>query len=203
MAARGYTTATLVAKELGRDLTAPQLDQCADLIEQAEAWIDHESGRAWMVASPTTDELITVTGPVVYLGNRPVSAISSVKVRPMAVGGADTTLVAGTDYELVDGQNGILLLSGFLGPGGDIIQGTLASNSYLKVSYTSATPVPGDIQRGATLLVAHWMLPRLEPDRQGVDSYSIGGELQVKVSKADIPDEVLRLIHGHESMAFA
>jgi hypothetical protein len=203
MVAKGYTTATLVAKELGRDLTAPQLDECQDLVEQAEAWIDRAAGDAWMVSSPTVNELHTVTGPVVYLRNRPVSAITSLSVRPFTVGSVSTALVQGTGYELLDPAAGLVSLL----PSWDALAVGYGRAGYLgyllTVSYTTATPAPGDIQRAATLLVAHWMLPRLEPDRQGVDSYSIGGELTVRPSKQDIPDEVLRLVGARERVLFA
>lgn len=206
---KGYTTATLVAQELGVDLTAPQLDQCADMIAEAEAWIDVETGRAWAVASPTTNELHTLTGRVVYLKNRPTVSISSVLVRPAYVGASNTTLAAGTDYELVDGPNGVLLMSGFLPlsgypwTSGDVAMGLSNRGSLLSVSYVSSTPVPGDIQRATTMLTAHWMLPRLYPERQGVSSFNLNQIVQTTMRGEDIPDEVMRLIRGRESVMFA
>lgn len=203
MAAKGYSTATLVAQELGVDLTGPQLDQCADLISEAEGWIDQETGRSWLATSPTTSELHTISGPFVYLTNRPVSAITTVQVRPFGVGATWNTLVAGTDFELLDAANGILsILPAYDAlvtlPGSGGMSGWLS-----RTTYTSTTPVPLHIQRATTLLVAHWMLPRLNPDRQGVESYSVGGELQVKVRADDIPPEVLRIVHGAEKMLLA
>jgi hypothetical protein len=202
MVVKGYTTATLVAKELGRDLTAPQLDECADLISQAEDWIDNQTGRSWLVTS-VSNELHTVTGPFLYLNTRPVAAISSLTVRPYTVAAAETVLGSGTGYELIDPQTGLVSLA----PSWDVAVVGYGRSSYigwlLKASYTATVPLPGDVQRGATLLVAHWMLPRLDPDRAGVDSYSIGGELMVKLRKDDIPDEVMRLINGREAIIFA
>jgi hypothetical protein len=203
MVAKGYTSALLVAQELGIDLTGPQLDQCADLVAEAEAFIDHETGRAWSATSPTVDELHTLTGPLVYLVNRPVVSVTAVKSRPIYVGGTDTTLTAGVAYELVDATNGILLVNSYANSTGDVVTGSLSHGSLLKVSYTSSTPVPGDIQRAATLLVAHTMLPRLNPDRHGVESYNVGGELQVKLRADDVPPEVLRIIRAREAVIFA
>lgn len=207
MAAKGYTTAQLVAQELGRDLTAPQLDQCADLIGEAEAWIDHETGRAWAVTSPIVDELHSVTSPVVYLVNRPVLAVTSVTARSLAIGSTYTTLAAGSGYELIDPTNGILLLSG-VDPATDIVINSSGTfyGALVKVSYTASTPVPGDIQRAATLLVAHWMMARLEPDRLGLKAYSVGQELSVTLQDAatiGVPPDVLRIVRSREAVIFA
>jgi hypothetical protein len=207
--AKGYTSAQLVAQELGLDLTAPQLDQCADLVAQVEDWIDNETGRSWSVTSPTIDELHPITmSPLVYLFNKPVLAVTSVKARVVLVGGQDVTLSSATDYELIDPVHGILLVNGFLGATGDIVTspvlpGALLPNSLLKVTYTSATPPPGDIQRVATLMVAHSMSARLNPDRHGIESYSVGGDLQVKLRTDDLPAEVLRILRSREAVIFA
>jgi hypothetical protein len=208
MAAKGYTSATLVTKELGRDLTAPQLDECADLIGQAEDWIDVQTGRAWLVASPITDELHNMYSRIVYLKNRPVISITSVTSRLLLVGAQDTVLTEGDEYELIDGPNGVLLVSAFAGasattffPSDHIPRGSL-----LKVSYTTSVPAPGDIQRAATLLVAHWMLPRLNGDTREVTSYSVGSSgdtFNVTFDKTDVPAEVMRLIHAREAILFA
>lgn len=195
MAVKGYSSVGLVAEELGVSLSAEQQAQCTGLLEEAEAWIDHETGTAWLVTSPTTDELhvYDANSRVVVLEHKPVSAITGVKARTYAVDDADETLTADTHYELLDAANGVLLLDG-------VNHGAL-----LKVTYThTSMPVPFDIRRAATLLAAHWMTPRLNPDRAGLKSYSVGGELRVDMhDKQDIPDEVLRIIHGREQVIFA
>lgn len=207
---KGYTTVSLVVAELGQDLTAPQLDQCADLIGEAESWIDQATGRVWLATSPTT-EFHSVLGPVVYLRNRPVVAVTSVTRRPLSPGATVTTLVANTQYELIDAANGILLLSGY--PYNDVVINTETTSSYgylVTVTYTSTTPVPADIQRAATLLVADWMQPRRTPDRQGLDGYTVGDDLTVKFSKPGsangvrgAPAEVMRILEAHETVVFA
>jgi hypothetical protein len=205
--AKGYTTATLVAKELGRDLTAPQLDECADAISQAEDWIDLQTGRAWLVVTPITDELHTLEGNVVYLYNRPVTSVTSVTVRFPLVGAAETTLIAGEDYELIDGPHGVILVSGVARAKGTFFQSDLIPRgTLLKVTYATATPVPGDIQRAATLLVAHWMLPRLNGDMREVKTYSVGSggdTFATTFDTAGVPDEIMRLVRARERVAFA
>jgi hypothetical protein len=205
--AKGYTTATLVAKELGRDLTAPQLDECADAIGQAEDWIDLQTGRAWLVTSPITDELHTLDGNVVYLLNRPVTSVTTVTVRLPLVGATESALVAGEDYELIDGPHGVLLVSGAARAKGSFFPSDfIPRGTLLKTTYTVSTPVPGDIQRAATLLVAHWMLPRLNGDVRGVQSYSVGSSgdtFNVTFNKQDVPDEVTQLIRAREAILFA
>lgn len=187
MAAKGYTTTDLVAAELGRTLTAPQLAQCATLIEQAEAWIDHVTGGTWLLASTVTDELHYLTGQVVYLHRWPVAAIASLTVRQD--GAQETDLVVGDDYDILDGAHGMVMVRGFG-------RGTL-----LKVSYTTDSVVlPGDLARAATMLVAHWMLRSLDPDRQGLESYSVGSDLSVKFrtdSNGGVPDDLLAMVRSH------
>lgn len=190
MTSKGYTTSALVADELGRVLTAPQLVQCDTLIEQAEAWIDHETGGAWLAEPTVTDELHHLTSSVVYLDNWPVAAITSIVVRPQYVGAPETVLTEGTDYELVDAGHGLLLVRGF------------GTGWLLKASYTtSSVALPGDLARAATMLVAHWMLPRLDDvNRNGIESYSVGADLSVKfrTDGESIPDDVVGLVGHHK-----
>jgi hypothetical protein len=207
MAAKGYTTATLVAQEMGRDLTAPQLDQCADLIEAAEAFIDQQTGRSWLATSPTTAELHQPDGPVVYLKHRPVAAISSVSVRPLVVGGTDTVLVANTDYELIDATNGVLLINSLLGVTGDIVRSTLARGSLLKVTYTTVTPVPANVQRLTTELVANWLTRRIGGSNMaGVKSFKMP-DFSIDYTDAgssfSVPDDLMRRINALERVMFA
>lgn len=210
MVAKGYSSATLVAQEMAVDLTAPQLDQCADMLEAAEAWIDRQTGRAWAVTSPVVSELHSVYGPAVYLVNKPVTAVSAVTIRSASVGASPTTLTAGTDYELIDATNGVLLLSGYGTPRDVVIntEHTGYDGYLLFVSYTTTTPAPADIQRASTLLAAEWMLARLNPDYQGVESYRIAGsgdEFQVKMASTALEptgrmSEVLRIVRAREAL---
>lgn len=196
MVARGYTTKELVAAELGVTLTSAQNTQCDGLIAEAEDWIDQESGRVWISASPITAEVVTVpTDGVVYLRNRPVTAISAVTVRPPLINSTVTTLVDDSTFELMQAAEGILVIS-------SAYAGYLATISYTHTNNAGA--LPGSIQRAATLLVAHWMEPRLHPERSGLDSLSINaGELSLKMAKRDIPAEVLRLVHQRDGIVFA
>lgn len=205
MVAKGYTTSDLVMEELGRDLSGLQLDQAARLIEEAEDIADRETGRSWLAASPTTGELHMVTGRLVYLKNKPVTAITSITRRTLNVGASVATMVAGTDYELIDPANGIVLLSGY--PWADAVINTTMTDygMLLSVTYTSATPVPAGIRRIVTQLVAHWMAKRLSSANQGVRSYSVGGgDLTVTFAdRKDVPDEILKALRSYRVMAFA
>lgn len=206
MTARGYTTVELVVNEMGVELTAPQLDQIADMIADAESWIDVQTGRAWIVTSPTTGELHTIDqSRLVYLNNRPVTAVSSVVARGTYVGATNRTLVANTDYELIDAAHGILMVND-PASGYDIITDRVWSDTLLTVAYTSSTPVPADIQRAATLLVSAWMLARTLTDYRGLKSYSVGSELSVTLadgSQGAVPGDVMQIIRAREAMIFA
>lgn len=196
MAARGYTTKALVAAELGVTFTNDQQTQCDALIEEVESYIDRITARSWIVASPATETLAVSDDGVVYLSNRPVAAITSVAVRSATIGATSTTLTAGSEYELLDATNGILLV----GAGGQ----SLATVVYTHTN--AAAALPKDIQRAATMLAAAWMSPRLHPERDGLDALSVfSGEVSMKMSAREsaAPPEVLALLKARTRMVFA
>jgi hypothetical protein len=208
VAARGYTDRDRVAAELGRTLTPDQAVQCDDLIEEVEAYVDNETGRAWLVPSPVAAEQHVPVGPFVYLHNTPVSSVTAVTIRSSAVGAAETALVAGTGYELVDPATGLLSLSSY--PLSDpVVNGpAFVPGAIVKVSYTFATPVPADIRRAATLLAAHWLTPRLEPGLGPYESVSVGqGDLSVKYrdlrAAPAVPSAVDAILANYRRVVFA
>jgi hypothetical protein len=192
-AAKGYTSRERVARYLGRTLTTEQMDQADALIASAEAWIDRRTHRAWLVASPIVDELHQLDGAVLYLKQRPVTSVSSVKVRSASVGATETALVAGTDYELLDPVNGVLSL------GSSTYLGYLAKVSYVH----SGPPVPEDIALAATMLVATFLQPALDGVGANVQSYRVGGELQVTFTEDDLPKAVKGLVNPYRRLVFA
>jgi hypothetical protein len=177
-----------VADELGMVLTGMQEVQVDGLIEEAEAAIDHLAADRWLETSPVTFEPHTPTGPYVELLNRPVTAVTAVRARALSVGVTPATLVAGDDYELIDAARGTLLIPGRVG-------------QWVEVSYTFAAPVPTDIRRATTLLVAAWMLPRLLQlaTPTGIDTVTVA-DVTVKyqagkgADAGGIPDRVRDLV---------
>lgn len=209
MAAKGYTTAQLVAEELGLQLTAPQLDQCADLIEAAEIEVDRETGRSWLATSPVVGELHTVIGRHVYLNHRPVTAVTSVTVRSLSVGSQPQALAAGTGYELIDATNGIILLQGYGYPA-DIVINT-DSGGYdgylLTVSYTYSAVMDPAIRKITTELVAYWMGGRAGgSDTAGIKRYSLP-DLTVEYADSgsgnEVPPDLRRRLRAFEKVLFA
>lgn len=193
MSAKGYTSRLRVQSYLGRTLTADQLDQADALIAAAEAWIDRRTHRSWLVASPVTDELHTVTGGVVYLQQRPVTSITSVTVRSLAVSATETSLVDGSDYELIDPTNGGLSLGG-----------SAYLDSLAKVSYVHTGPaVPEDIALATTMMVAAWLQPTLDGVGSNIKSYQVGGELQVSFTDDDLLKSVKGLVDPCRMLVFA
>lgn len=209
---KGYTTRALVADELGRVLTVAQQTQCDGLIGEAEAYVDRVTGKAWLTTSPVADELHTLTSPLVYLDKTPVASVTAVATRSPAIGATWTALVAGSGYELLDPATGALAVGVY--PGHDVVINTTtagAEGALLRVSYThtSPLPVPGDIQRATTLLVAAWLLPRLDPSRAGVESVSVGqGDIAVRYRddqdpQRPVPPLVDRILAGYRGVVFA
>lgn len=209
--ARGYTTATLVAQELGTDLTAPQLDQCADLIAAAETEVDRETGRSWLTSSPISNELHTVYGPVVYLEHRPVLTVTSVTMRPTVVGADPVVLDVDIDYELIDAANGILLLSGYGYPVDVVINTEYTEHSgwLIEVDYThSLTTIEPAIQKITTELVASWMRGRTSADLTGVKSFDVPDLLSVTyrddaTSSTTVPADIQRRLRLFEKVLMA
>lgn len=209
MSPRGYTSALLVAREMATDLTAEQLDQCANLIEAAELEVDRETGRSWLTTSPVTNELHTIEGRHVYLNHRPVTAVTAVSARPLSVGGAATTLTAGVGYELIDAANGILLLSGYGYPT-DVVINTEYDGYHgylLSVTYTYSAVMDPAIQKLTTELVATWMRGRTSGgDFAGVESIKLP-DFAITYSDAaaglEVPPDLRRRLRMFEKVLFA
>lgn len=166
-----YTTPAKVAALLGLTLTSGQQDLVTSDLEPAmRAYIDRYTGRSWGVTSPVSGEAHTVYGGVVYLNQKPVSAVSAVAYRSQYIGASAITLVAADTYELIDAARGRLLVSA---PDGSLVT----------VSYThGATAVPADIQHAATLLVAANLhdATLADPQLRGVKTYQAGqGDIRI------------------------
>jgi hypothetical protein len=187
---KGYTTRQMVGDELGLVLTGVQEVQVDLLITQAEDALDDLAADRWGETSPVTLEPHTPTGRYVELLNRPVTAVSLVRVRPRSVGATPVTLVAGTNYELLDAARGTLLVPGYTG-------------QWLEVSYTFNAPVPAAIQRAATILVAEWFRPRLLGSTGQITDTVTVGDVSIKYAAAQastssasagVPQRVLDLV---------
>lgn len=183
-----YTDATKIAAYLGVTLSAGQQTQAVVVAQAASDWIDAYKGQSWQQASPVTDELHTMTRDRVYLNNRPVAAISSVKTRAAAFVGFGWTTLDASQYELLDAANGVLLIEGW----------SASSDALVEVSYThTATTPPSTIALAATIIAASWLSTALHPESAGVSQIAVGqNDISVKYadSKNDVPSEALTLL---------
>lgn len=190
-----YTTAAQIAAYLGLTLTAAQQTQAGVLADAATAWIDRYTGRSWQIASPVTDEMHQLVGNTVYLDQRPVTAVSAVKTRSRYADAPLTTLDA-SQYELLDADNGVLLILGWAGSG-----------SLALVTYThTATAAPADVQLAASMIAASWLSQALRPNTQGIDQLSVGqNDVTVKFSssRSDVPAEALALLMAYRQIVIA
>jgi len=208
---KGYTTNELVAEEMGEAWTDDLTFQCQTIIAEVEAYIDRYTGNSWLIPSAVTNELhnrITNTQYVryLYLDHSPVTAITSMSIRYAAPGAPSTTLAPGTDYELMDPRNGIVLLNAGY-PWHDVIINTTTLSGYIiVVSYTTSTPVPADIEHAATALTSDWLWGRLHGDRRGLKSSSVstsGDQFSVAFTNDNVSSEVRRILNQHRRIAFA
>jgi hypothetical protein len=166
-----YTTHAKVAAYLGMTLSAGQQTLITNDLEPAmRLYIDRYTGRSWETSSPVTAELHTVYGGVVYLKQRPVTAITAASYRSQSIGSESTALTSGSTYELLDATNGTMLAY-------------VPDGSLVSVSYThSGTAVPADIAHAATLLVSANLYDALlsAPELRGLKQYSVGsGDLSL------------------------
>lgn len=188
-----YTDATKIAAYLGVTLTADQITQAGVVAQAATDWIDGYVGRSWQGSSPVTDELHSIVGDELWLDNRPVTAITSVKTRQPVIGASYTTLGSG-DYELVDAEWGRLRLVGW----GDY---------EAAVSYThTATTAPSDVALAATMIASAWLSQTLRPSTQGVESIAVGqNDVNVKFSSSrdDVPSAALSILARYRSIVIA
>lgn len=189
-----YTDATKIAAFLGVTLTASQITQAGVLAQAASDWIDKYLGKSWQIASPATDELHTLYGDTVYLNNRPVASITTVKTRDSYADAPLTTLDA-SQWELFDAANGWVRILGWAGTG------SLALVSY---AYTLALPTP--VGLAATMIAASWLGPTMVGLPSGLDAISLGqNDINVKFgsSARDVPPEALTLLSGYRSIVIA
>lgn len=181
-----YTDAARISAYLGVTLTGAQQTQAGLAAQAASDWIDLFKARSWQAPSPVTDELHTVVNDRVYLNSRPVTAVSSVKLRGIYADAAETVLTAG-QFELLDAANGVLLLQGW-----SVWGGVLAL-----VSYTHTTTPPPMIAFAATMIAASLLGPTIRPNTSGLESVSVGqNDVAVKfsVDYGSVPSEALALL---------
>lgn len=190
-----YTDATAIAGYLGLTLTSPQQTQATTLAAAATAWIDRYTGRSWQASSPITDELHELVGDTVYLTNRPVTAVTSVKTRERYADAGTTTLDA-SQWELLDATNGVLLILGWAGAG-----------RLALVTYThSVSAAPDDVELAATMIAAAWLSQALRPSTEGVEQISVGqNDISVKfaATRGDVPPSALSILNGYRRVVIA
>lgn len=184
-----YTDAAKIANYLGVALTSAQQNQAGIAAQAASDWIDSFKGKSWQAATPVTDELHTLVGDRVYLNNRPVASISSVKTRAAAFVGFSWTTLDASQYELLDAANGVLAIGGW----------SSSSEALVQVSYThtAGSNVPSQIAFAATIIAASLLGPTLRPNTAGLESVSVGqGDVQVKfsVDYGAVPSEAMALL---------
>lgn len=175
MAAKGYCTAALVAAFLGKTFTTDQTTQANSLIERAEAYIDNQTGRAWLVGAQSDEAHFLGQSPWVFLRYIPVQSISAVTGRA-APGGDEIALTLNQHYEVRDLETGLIRLMG-------------CGYERILVDYTPVNSVPADLVQAAIELVANWLQPSLQPGTYGLESYSLP-DLTVRFSRAHVQEVV-------------
>lgn len=192
-----YTDAAKIANYLGLTLTAPQIVQAGITAQAASDRIDQYTGQSWQAVSPVTDELHTMVRDRVYLNRRPIATVTSVKTRAAAFVGFGWTTLDSSQYELLNAQNGVLLIAGW----------SASSDALVQVSYThTATVPPPVIALAATMIAAAWLHATVNAGTAGVSSISVGqNDVAIKYADnaRDVPPEALSLLAGFRTVVIA
>ena len=190
-----YTDAQKIANYLGATLTGAQQTQAGVMADAATAWIDRYLGLSWQATSPVTDEMHPLVGDTVYLTNRPVAAVSSVKTRA-AYADAPTTTLSASQWELLDAENGILRILGWA-----------SSVALALVTYThSVSNAPADVQLAASMIAAGWLAGSMAPGTLGAEAISVGqNDVSIKFGqkRGDVPAEALSILNGYRQIVIA
>src|SRR5262245_47297322 len=156
-----YTTPAAMAAYLGVTFTTEQTDLATDVAAATTVWIDHRTGRSWQAAANVSGELHQTVQQTVYLSNTPVTAVTTVELKPNGNNPYET--VDPADYALVDAQHGELVIY------------PASNNQQARVSYTyPAAGPPADIALACTILSAELMYTTLHPESHGLSQLTVG-----------------------------
>jgi hypothetical protein len=158
-----YADATSLALYLGRSLTTAEAASASAAAAAATAYIDWVTGMCWQGLT-VTGELQTVpTTGIVQLDRRPVASVTMVTARWLILGETPVTLVAGTDYELIDPLNGYVLVN-------------RAAGTTLTVTYVTGSTVPADIALAANIIAADYLVsaPAASGEERGIAKLKAG-----------------------------
>lgn len=173
MAAKGYCTHADVATFLGLTLTAGQQTYATSLLETVEQLVDAETGRGWLMGAQTNETYYWTEWPdsLIYLRYTPINTgVALVITGRTALGEDEETLVADTDYEVMDFAGGVIRL---INP---------SEWNRIQVDYTPVATVPTPVRDATAEWVAALMQPMLRPDTYGVESFSLP-DLSIKFAK--------------------
>lgn len=146
---KGYSSPAAVAALLGLTLTPAQEVVTAGLLATAEETVDFATGRAWLTGA-VADEVYSPTGRHLYLVQRPLTSVESVK-RRWEWDTTSHTLTPTTDYT-ADLPRGIIWFRDACTWGPDA--------QYL-VSYTPGATVPASIAQATARLAGDAIGPLL------------------------------------------
>jgi hypothetical protein len=151
-----YATAASLELYLQRQLSGEEGDAAALAVAAASDYIDRYVGKSWQGTTISGEVQTVPKDGIVRLDRRPVASVTTVLSRPLLVGVAPLTLVAGTDYELLDPLNGIVLVHGYGYV--DAVISTLGHfDTALIVTYVVGSPAPAAIQQAANIIAAQYL----------------------------------------------
>ncbi len=180
-----YTTPADVQSQLGRALTAEQLDYLeASIIPAAEEWIDVTGGRVYGVASVVAEQLVFAGTPYTWLTTVPVTAITELRGYLWGQTAANIAVIAPTAYSLVDERSGYLYVPSHF------------NYAHIEADYVPDSSIPARIKLATSIVCGVYMRTVLHPQTEWLTDYASGQDVRLKFRELKIPESVYDMISG-------
>lgn len=159
-------------------------------IEAATAWIESYCNRTFesVTHSKTYDG---DNGVELFLGESPVTSITSVEITTGSVASPTTTELDSNDYVLYEDDGRIVLVDG---------DAFSKGNLNVAVTFNAGKALPGDVKKAAIDLV-RWYWRRWNENREGISSISAA---DVNTTyETDVPKAIRNALDRHRRLVFA
>lgn len=185
-----YATFADVASYLGVTLSAGQETECTTLLTAAQAEVERRCRQAWNL-DPILDERYWLKQDWLNLLSNPVTSVQAIRIRTPRPGDTWLTLNAGSDYELIDTNEGLVSFA----------YGYHGRHVMAGVDYTPNRPVPSDVALATVLIGAASIYRSLNSDRLGITKAQLESAVQIAYTEEgialSIPPRALEIIAHH------
>lgn len=181
--AKGYTSHTLVAAQIGRTLTEPQQEYFTEnVLPAVEEWIDSESGRAYGEGVVTSEQLVFGGLAYTYLSKTPVTTLTRLRGWYWGQDSGAVADIPTTYYSLINPETGELWLPSW------------RNYETVLADYTPDATIPAKVKLAATILGGFFMRTVVHPQSEWLTEYRSAQDISLKFREIKIPETVYDLI---------